>query len=107
MFNLFSRKKSKSKNIFKLIFHIDNDSIETIIHHQDYSEDSANKIAITLYAINNGLLFNAIIKSLQDKNDIDEHFINLILNKLNYYYTLSNNTAIVKPLETFQKNVKS
>lgn len=107
MFNLFSRKKSKSKNIFKLMFHIDNDSIETIIHHQDYSEDSANKIAITLYAINNGLLFNAIIKSLQDKNDIDEHFINLILNKLNYYYTLSNNTVIVKPLETFQKNVKS
>jgi hypothetical protein len=107
MFNLFSRKKSKSKNIFKLIFHIDNDSIETIINHNDYSDDSANQIAIMLYAINNGLLFNAIIKSLQDKNNIDEHFINLILNKLNHYYTLNNNTAIIKPLETFQKNVKS
>jgi len=106
MFTLF--KKKLPQKTFKLMFDLEDNRIETLFYHKNYSEDNANKIAITLYALNNGLLFSSILESLNDTTTLDKEFVKLVISKLNYYYTLdSNNIPLIQPLETFQKNAKS
>ena len=105
-FNFF---KKKENNILNLTFNINNNQINTSFVYSNKNLDDATKIAAIIYALNNGMLFDAILDSLVNvgKNNQKTEFITLVLNQLNKYYSNDQkNEIIIKPLETFHKNAK-
>lgn len=70
-----------------------------------YKQCNPEYIASIIYALNHGLFLGKIVQSLMDHKDTN--YNNQILAKLDQLYVLEQQDDIlVKPLETFEKNVK-
>jgi len=68
------------------------------------STNSPEFIASVIYALNNGLFLEKIVNALFNENKAETNNILLKLDAL--YVTDHQNDLIIKPLETFDKNVK-
>lgn len=69
-----------------------------------YQQCSSDYIAAIIYTLNNGLFLGKMVQNLTDNIEIKNN--NDILEKLDQLYILERqNDVMVKPLETFKKNV--
>lgn len=102
LFSFLKKFFYKEKTIIFTFTSTDSKDISLNINHKQCNPEY---IASIIYALNHGLFLSKIIQNLMDHTDTN--YNNQILAKLDQLYVLEQQDDIlVKPLETFEKNVK-